>query len=162
MFSFLFKIGSAIKCFECNSHFNEGCDKDIVPSEYSVDCSLKNDRDDRNKPIQYTFCRKILQVIEFSVNQCKWSLINSIKINKHLLIGFFFIILVPANTRVVRSCGYDARNYANSCYKRHGFGGRQTVCACENSDNCNHSNSLKSPMALIALFSIGVIGFISL
>lgn len=64
-------IGSAIKCFECNSHYNQGCEVDDVPSNFSVDCSLKQDRDDRNKPIQYTLCRKVLQVIEFSVNQCK-------------------------------------------------------------------------------------------
>lgn len=65
------KLGSAIKCFECNSHYNQGCEQDAVPSNFSVDCSLKQDRDDRNKPIQYTLCRKVLQVIEFSVNQCK-------------------------------------------------------------------------------------------
>lgn len=64
-------IGSAIKCFECNSHYNQGCELDEVPSNFSVDCSVKQDRDDRNKPIQYTLCRKVLQVIEFSVNQCK-------------------------------------------------------------------------------------------
>lgn len=64
-------VGSAIKCFECNSHYNQGCEVDDVPSNFSVDCSLKQDRDDRNKPIQYTLCRKVLQVIEFSVNQCK-------------------------------------------------------------------------------------------
>lgn len=67
----LLNTGSAIKCFECNSHYNQGCELDNVPSNFSVDCSLKNDRDDRNKPIQYTICRKVLQVIEFSVNQCK-------------------------------------------------------------------------------------------
>lgn len=65
------EIGSAIKCFECNSHYNQGCEQDKVPSNFTVDCSLKQDRDDRNKPIQYTLCRKVLQVIEFSVNQCK-------------------------------------------------------------------------------------------
>lgn len=65
------KIGSAIKCFECNSHYNQGCELDNVPSNFSVDCSLKQDRDDRNKPIQYTICRKVMQIIEFSVNQCK-------------------------------------------------------------------------------------------
>lgn len=65
------QLGSAIKCFECNSHYNQGCEQDLVPSNFSVDCSLKQDRDDRNKPIQYTLCRKVLQVIEFSVNQCK-------------------------------------------------------------------------------------------
>lgn len=64
-------IGLAIKCFECNSHFNEGCAYDKVPSNFSVDCSSKRDFNAGNQPIQYSFCRKILQVIEFSVNQCK-------------------------------------------------------------------------------------------
>lgn len=74
---------------------------------------------------------------------------------------FFFSLAVPANTRIIRSCGYDSRSYSGQCYKRHGFGGRQVVCACENSDHCNHSNTLQSPMMLIALFSVGVIGFMS-
>ncbi|XP_055309626.1 uncharacterized protein LOC129573267 isoform X1 [Sitodiplosis mosellana] len=136
--------GSAIKCFECNSHYNQGCELDLVPSNFSVDCSLKQDRDDRNKPIQYTICRKVLQVIEFSVNQY----------------SPLFSDPVPANVRVIRSCGYDARTYSNTCYKRHGFGGRQIVCACDQRDNCNHSNSLKSPIMLIALFS-AIVGFLS-
>jgi len=136
--------GSAIKCFECNSHYNQGCDLDQPPSNFSVDCSTKNDQDDRNRPIQYTICRKVLQIIEFSVNQY----------------SPLFSAPVPANTRVIRSCGFDTRNYANTCYKRHGFGGRQVVCACDNKDNCNHSNSLKSPIMLIALFS-GIIGYLS-
>lgn len=64
-------LGAAIKCYECNSHFNPGCEQKNVPSNFSVDCSLKQDRDDRNQPIQYTFCRKITQIIEFAVNQRK-------------------------------------------------------------------------------------------
>ncbi|XP_031634866.1 uncharacterized protein LOC116348132 isoform X1 [Contarinia nasturtii] len=134
--------GSAIKCFECNSHYNQGCELDAVPSNFSVDCSLKQDRDDRNKPIQYTICRKVLQVIEFSVNQYTP----------------LFSDPVPANTRVIRSCGFDTRTYENTCYKRHGFGGRQIVCACNQRDNCNHSNSLKSPIMLIAL--LGIFGIV--
>lgn len=72
-------LGSAIKCFECNSHYNQGCELDNVPSNFSVDCSLKQDRDDRNKPIQYTICRKVMQIIEFSVNQCKLFVLLSIQ-----------------------------------------------------------------------------------
>lgn len=62
-------LGFAIKCFECNSHYNQGCELQIVPSNFTVDCSLKRDVDEHQKPIQYTFCRKINQIIEFSVNQ---------------------------------------------------------------------------------------------
>lgn len=62
-------LGLAIKCFECNSHYNQGCELQIVPSNFTVDCSLKRDVDENQKPIQYTFCRKINQIIEFSVNQ---------------------------------------------------------------------------------------------
>lgn len=67
---------------------------------------------------------------------------------------------MPANTRVIRGCGYDARNYQNACYKRHGFGGRQVVCACENGDHCNHSSTMKSSIMLIALVS-GAIAYLS-
>lgn len=70
------------------------------------------------------------------------------------------IFSVPANTRVIRSCGYNTQQYQHTCYKRHGFGGRQIVCACENNDHCNHSNSLNSPIMLIALFS-GLIAYLS-
>lgn len=65
------KTGSAIKCYQCNSHYDIGCDLNVPTSNYSVDCSTKQERDDKNRPIEYTFCRKIYQVIEFAVNQCK-------------------------------------------------------------------------------------------
>lgn len=68
--------------------------------------------------------------------------------------------VVPANTRIIRGCGYEARNYQNQCYKRHGFGGRQTVCACETGDHCNHSSTMKSSFMLIALIS-GAIAYLS-
>lgn len=68
------KTGSAIKCYQCNSHFDPGCELDAPPSSLSVDCSSKNDRDEKGRPIEYTFCRKIHQVIEFAVNQCMFLL----------------------------------------------------------------------------------------
>lgn len=69
-------------------------------------------------------------------------------LTKFFIFSFEYNNLVPANTRIIRSCGYDKRNYVNSCYKRHGFGGRQVVCSCDDKDNCNSSNTLQSAMAL--------------
>lgn len=63
---------------------------------------------------------------------------------------YLHIILVPANTRIIRTCGHDKRNYVNSCYRRHGFGGRQIVCACDDKDNCNSSTALSSVIVLVA------------
>lgn len=53
--------GSAIKCFECNSHTQPECALDIPPENMSKNCT-----DTENKP--RTMCRKITQVIEFEVN----------------------------------------------------------------------------------------------
>lgn len=61
-------IGFAIKCFECNSHFNDSCGLEWVSSRYTVDCSLKNDYDSDHNPIVYTFCRNITQTVQLSVS----------------------------------------------------------------------------------------------
>jgi len=129
--------GLAINCIECNSHYNQDCETDNAVRNYTVDCQSKFETDEEGKRIEFTFCRKISQIIEFSVNQ------------------------LPANTRIIRSCGYDKRNYVNSCYKRHGFGGRQIVCACDDKDNCNSSTTLQSAMVLVTLLA-GVMLHISL
>jgi len=128
--------GLAIKCYECNSHYNQGCDLVNVPNNYTVDCSTKVERDENNRLIDYTFCRKIFQVIDFSVNK------------------------MPQDTRTIRGCGYNTRSYQSTCYNRHGFGGRQIVCACNNEDNCNSSNSLKSTTILLTFFA-GFIMYLS-
>lgn len=52
-----------------------------------------------------------------------------------ILIRSYFVA-VPANTRTIRSCGWDESNYKGKCYQRGGFGGRQEVCSCT-SDFCN-------------------------
>lgn len=57
-------LGFAIKCYECNSHFHEGCGLEWISSYYAVDCSLKNDYDLDHNPIVYTFCRNITQTIQ--------------------------------------------------------------------------------------------------
>lgn len=65
-FLFLFfQSGHAIRCYDCNSHTDVGCSDKAPPKEFEKDCS-----EHKNGP-KYTFCRKITQVIEFSVNNCK-------------------------------------------------------------------------------------------
>jgi hypothetical protein len=59
---FSFPLGEAIRCFECNSHNDTRCAQDIPPKELSIECG------DRRGGATYKFCRKITQVIEFSVN----------------------------------------------------------------------------------------------
>uniref|UniRef100_A0A182M2T4 Uncharacterized protein n=1 Tax=Anopheles culicifacies TaxID=139723 RepID=A0A182M2T4_9DIPT len=107
----LINKGDAIRCFECNSAEDSTCSHDDPPETMSVDC---NDHKDGNK---YTFCRKIVQIIEFPVNN------------------------LPPDNRVIRGCGWDESSYKGKCYQRSGFGGRQEVCACYD-DNCNGASSL--------------------
>ena len=67
--------GSAIKCFECNSNNDTYCNQDIPPDNLLVDCGS------HSHGVQYKFCRKITQVIEFSVNNCKYK-------NKIIMVTF--------------------------------------------------------------------------
>jgi hypothetical protein len=113
--------GSAIRCFECNSYNDTRCAHDKPPQDLSVECG------NHHRGVTYTFCRKIKQVIEFSVNQ------------------------LPADTRIIRGCGWDDSAYKDKCYQRSGFGGRQEVCACPK-DDCNSSTVLQSSF-------IGIIAF---
>ncbi|KOC65615.1 hypothetical protein WH47_01650 [Habropoda laboriosa] len=70
-------------------------------------------------------CRKITQVIEFSVNG------------------------LPPDTRVIRGCGWYESNYKGKCYQRSGFGGRQEVCSCL-TDYCNTATpNVLPPIPLI-------------
>lgn len=62
---FSFTIGFAVRCFECNSYKDEKCDEDIPPEKFQKNC------DDHRDGYNYTFCRKIKQVIEFAVNSRK-------------------------------------------------------------------------------------------
>lgn len=57
--------GSAIRCYECNSHLNPNCSMNIPPDSLSIECG------DHKHGVSYTFCRKITQVIEFTVNNRK-------------------------------------------------------------------------------------------
>lgn len=64
--SYFLKTGQAIRCYECNSHTDVGCAEKVPPSEFEKDCSTAKNG------VKYTFCRKITQIIEFSVNNCKY------------------------------------------------------------------------------------------
>jgi len=110
--------GSAIKCFECNSHNDSRCAEKSPPAELSMDCNSKREG------AKYTFCRKIIQIIEFSVNN------------------------LPPDTRTIRSCGFEVGNYPNKCYQRSGFGGRQEVCACD-IDDCNGAATIKATLGVL-------------
>ncbi|XP_071566864.1 uncharacterized protein [Temnothorax nylanderi] len=97
---------NAMQCYQCNSRNNSQCADLVPPDSMKIDCS------DLKDGAKYTMCRKITQVIEFSVNG------------------------LPPDTRVIRGCGWDESNYKNKCYQRSGFGGRQEVCSCL-TDYCN-------------------------
>ncbi|XP_025994378.1 uncharacterized protein LOC113004637 [Solenopsis invicta] len=97
---------NAMQCYQCNSRNNSQCAELKPPDSMKIDCSNLKDG------AKYTMCRKITQVIEFSVNG------------------------LPPDTRVIRGCGWDESNYKGQCYQRSGFGGRQEVCSCL-SDLCN-------------------------
>ncbi|KAI8118648.1 hypothetical protein FF38_03921 [Lucilia cuprina] len=106
--------GSAIKCFVCNSHKDANCALDMPPDSLLKDC--QEDYSSRGRGIS-TYCRKITQIIEFSVNN------------------------LPPDSRVIRTCGFQNQTTNNFCYQRAGFGGRQVVCSCD-TDNCNAASGL--------------------
>ncbi|KMQ91358.1 hypothetical protein RF55_8793 [Lasius niger] len=83
----------------CNSRNNSQCADLVPPETMKIDCSELRDG------AKYTMCRKITQIIEFSVNG------------------------LPPDTRVIRGCGWDESNYKGKCYQRSGFGGRQERAA---------------------------------
>ena len=56
----------AVRCYECNSHNDSRCAEKQPPEELKTDCSTKSGG------AKYTMCRKIVQVIEFSVNGCTY------------------------------------------------------------------------------------------
>ncbi|XP_059616216.1 uncharacterized protein LOC132261423 [Phlebotomus argentipes] len=124
------KLGSAIRCYECNSHTDVRCAQDIPPDELSIECG------DHKHGVAYTFCRKITQVIEFSVNN------------------------LPPDSRVIRGCGWDSSSYKDKCYQRSGFGGRLEVCACS-SDNCNGSVSMRNISAAFGLVMVALASLFS-
>lgn len=50
-------LGSAIKCYDCNSHNDTRCAQDIPPEEMSITCQHPK-----------TICRKVTQEIEYSLD----------------------------------------------------------------------------------------------
>ncbi|CAG9860249.1 unnamed protein product [Phyllotreta striolata] len=115
----IYKSG-AISCYDCNSVSDKRCLGD--ENNKLTDDMKKHCPERKGKP--YSLCRKIKQVIDFEVNG------------------------LQPDSRVIRTCGFDDSQYANKCYQRSGFGGRQEVCACQN-DNCNGSSALLASIPLI-------------
>ncbi|EAT37771.1 AAEL010260-PA [Aedes aegypti] len=118
LLSFVVQRGDAIRCFTCNSADDSMCSYDKPPNDMMVDCDTHKDGN------KYTFCRKIVQSIEFSVNN------------------------LPPDTRIIRGCGWDESSYKGKCYQRSGFGGRQEVCACYE-DGCNGASSVQVTLGLV-------------
>lgn len=142
------QTGSAIRCYECNSYNDTKCAQDIPPTDLSIECG------DHQKGVKYSFCRKIKQIIEFSVNQCKSKngFTGSVWFQFFVTLIFPFCT-VPPDTRIIRGCGWDDSTYKNKCYQRSGFGGRQEVCSCDH-DNCNGATGLNSSFVGVAALSI--------
>ncbi|XP_066600952.1 UPAR/Ly6 domain-containing protein crok [Prorops nasuta] len=119
--------GDAMKCYLCNSHNDSQCESNPPPESLKKDCS------DLKDGAKYTMCRKITQVVEFSVNG------------------------LPANTRIIRGCGWDESHYKGKCYQRSGFGGRQEVCSCL-TDFCNTATpGSLPPKSLIFTLAFGLL-----
>ncbi|XP_076662103.1 uncharacterized protein LOC143365637 [Halictus rubicundus] len=110
----------AMQCYLCNSHNDSRCSDEHPPDALKRDCS------DLKDGAKYTMCRKITQVIEFSVNG------------------------LPADTRVIRGCGWVETSYKGKCYQRSGFGGRQEVCSCL-TDYCNAATPTVPPATSLIL-----------
>ncbi|XP_012267386.2 uncharacterized protein LOC105692640 [Athalia rosae] len=119
----------ALLCFECNSHNDSRCAEPLPPDVLKKDCA------EHVEGSKYTMCRKITQVIEFSVNG------------------------LPADTRVIRGCGWDESNYKGRCYQRSGFGGRQEVCSCT-ADYCNGSPVSTPSIFLLSVLLAGSLNFL--
>ncbi|XP_076246982.1 uncharacterized protein LOC143186971 [Calliopsis andreniformis] len=116
---------NALQCYLCNSHNDSRCADEHPPDALKKDCA------DLKDGAKYTMCRKITQVIEFSVNG------------------------LSADTRVIRGCGWDESNYVGKCYQRSGFGGRQEVCSCY-TDYCNAATpNVLPPLSLILSCVLG-------
>lgn len=58
-------LGHALRCFECNSHFDPKCARDNPLTELSVDCGEKT------KLFEFQLCRKIHQTVEYNIEQGK-------------------------------------------------------------------------------------------
>lgn len=60
-------LGDAVRCHQCNSHIDPSCNNKLQTDTDIQDCP-SFEKTGRN----YTFCRKITQIIEFTVNDCKF------------------------------------------------------------------------------------------
>lgn len=125
VFCLCIEFGYGLQCYECNSHNDTRCGMEDLPDEFKKICDPRT-KDGKHA---YILCRKIKQMIDFEVNG------------------------LPADKRVIRSCGWDDSTHKNRCYQRSGFGGRQEVCACE-TDACNTANGLWSPLTAAVTLTV--------
>ncbi|XP_018561877.1 uncharacterized protein LOC108903993 [Anoplophora glabripennis] len=115
------KDSYAISCYDCNSVIDRRClgdQNNILTEDLKKPCPKRQDGK------EFTLCRKIKQVIDFEVNG------------------------LQPDSRVIRACGYEDKQYANRCYQRSGFGGRQEVCACQE-DGCNATSTTIASISLV-------------
>ncbi|CAO1320530.1 unnamed protein product [Diamesa serratosioi] len=109
--------GYSIQCYSCNSHKDANCSDVTQLEQFIVDCSTVA------SPIlnkTSTFCRKMLQTIDFKQNG------------------------LETGPRVLRSCGFIAAEPKNQCIRRVNSGIVTKTCDCDDKDNCNSANSIKS------------------
>lgn len=105
------QIGEAIRCFECNSNNDTRCGDDKPPTDLSIECG------DHQRGVKYTFCRKIKQFVEFSVNGRKY--IDSIvcALDEYTLCHSYY------NLASTPFCSYSATRYpSHSQLRLGGFG----------------------------------------
>lgn len=117
---------NAIKCYQCNSVTDPGCDKiEMLPKEaiahFFKDCEGDFDG---NEP----FCRK--QDIKSNFKTYVLSIWISFYIR-----NFFFLVISPKSTRVIRSCGWIKATHTN-CLSLDSSFSKGGVCQCFE-DGCN-------------------------
>ncbi|KAJ8977399.1 hypothetical protein NQ317_013303 [Molorchus minor] len=111
-------LSDAISCYECNSYSDKRC---LGDQHNKLSDDLKKPCPKRDGK-EHMLCRKIKQVIDFEVNG------------------------LQPDSRVIRSCGYDDSQYANRCFQRSGFGGRQEgilLVFCRTSELRKYQNNAK-------------------
>lgn len=105
--------GLALRCYNCNSHIDKGCD--TLPKDkaegYLKDCG------NRDNGEQYNICRKLDMHLDMDFGK------------EH-----------PAENRIHRDCGYmeteEGKTQESSCYYKSGYNTRTWVCSCKE-DGCN-------------------------
>lgn len=103
LFIFALSPGLGIKCYDCNSHFDEQCDDPFKESSIEkVNCDGKMNPTNVNA----TFCRKMVQKSEKF--WLMWKICNFHE----------FIFSVNEQIRIIRSCGYISDNLEDGKCRR--------------------------------------------